>query len=412
MKAMFKRATRFSTLLRNRRTAVPRSAILLALPLFLLALHDARPLPAQQRFSDDFEDDLTGWRRYGEQALRLVDSGDPSHGRVLELVPDGLVFAVVEGSEEWGAMRIEADFLFPDDANNYLGLVYNQTETAGQTGTNGRIDFGSIYVKGNGSYLRANPWRDGNASRLLYEEYKTPLVGDRAVRIGEWQQFRAEVAGRDCHVYVGDMREPALTFDLFEGQSGRVGFKPRVAGFPVWLDNVRISSIPRLSYQGDPRPSIEYDPDSLLTEWEAIGPLPAPDAEIERTGGGDRWRPFATDRRGAVVTARLTRYLGDRPVAYFRTRVVSESPRETVLHISSTEELALWVNGRFLGFVYRDGYVSGDNDWNTWHDFATNPDHAGRRVTIDLIAGDNKIVVRSRAGQFAAGGFFARLEDP
>lgn len=83
-----------------------------------------------------------------------------------------------------------------------------------------------------------------------------------------------------------------------------------------------------------------------------------------------------------------------------------------MLHLSSTEELALWVNGRFLGFVYRDGYVSGDNDWNAWYDFATNPQHAGRRITIDLLVGDNEILVRSRARQFAAGGFFAELEEP
>lgn len=122
--------------------------------------------------------------------------------------------------------------------------------------------------------------------------------------------------------------------------------------------------------------------------------------------------PSATDRHGAVITARLTRYLGDRPVAYFRARVASESAREAVLHLSSTEELALWVNGRFLGFVYRDGYVSGDNDWNAWYDFATNPQHAGRRITIDLLVGDNEILVRSRARQFATGGFFAELEEP
>jgi hypothetical protein len=81
-----------------------------------------------------------------------------------------------------------------------------------------------------------------------------------------------------------------------------------------------------------------------------------------------------------------------------------------VLHVSTTDELALWVNGDFYGFVYRDGYVSSDNDWNAWWDFWRNPDHAGRRVPIELRKGENRIVVRARNGQFASGGFFARID--
>ena len=50
-----------------------------------------------------------------------------------------------------------------------------------------------MYVKGNGSYIRVNPWRDGNVSRLLYEEYKTNLEEDQAIKIGEWHTFKMEV---------------------------------------------------------------------------------------------------------------------------------------------------------------------------------------------------------------------------
>lgn len=82
-----------------------------------------------------------------------------------------------------------------------------------------------------------------------------------------------------------------------------------------------------------------------------------------------------------------------------------------MLHVSSTEELALFVNGRFWSFVYREGYLSGDNDWNAWYDFWSNREHAGRRVPIRLEQGQNEILLRSRNGYFASGGFFARLED-
>ena len=360
----------------------------------------------QERFFDDFERDLSSWQLEGRQAIRLVDSGDVMHGRVLELEPDGLVYAVIGGSEDWGPVRMEADFLFPEDRDNYLGLVYNLTAVEG------RVDFGSIYVKGNGSYLRANPWRDGNASRLLYEEYKTPLEGEQAIEIGRWHTLRAEIHGTRCHVYVGATEVPQMTFDLFEGSAGRIGFKARIVGHRVWVDNVRVSSIETLSYAGPPLPGIAYEPAALLTDWEVHGPLVGPDLQLERGDAAVEFRPFSTDRRGAVVTGRITEYSGRRPVAYFRTRVDSRSDREAVLHISSTEELALFVNGRFWSFVYRDGYLSRANDWNAWHDFWSNDEHAGRRVPIRLRQGANEILLRSRNGYFASGGFFARLEGP
>ena len=360
------------------------------------------------RFFDDFEGDLKSWRLVGDHALSLVESGDAGHQKVLELRANGLVYALVRGSENWGPLRIEADFLFPDDRHNYLGLVYNLSES------NDRVDFGSVYVKGNGSYLRANPWRDGNASRLLYEEYRTPLEHHQRVVIGRWHRFVAEVKGRDCHVYIGETKAPDLTFDLFEGTSGPIGFKPRIVGWPVWIDNVRVTSIDRPSYDGPPIPEIAYDATDLLTDWEVFGPLHGPSIELERgeakTRSAALWRPFAVDRRGAVVTGRVTEYASERPVAYFRTRVSSNQAKEAVLHFSTTDELALFVNGQFNGFVYRDGYLAIDNDWNAWHDFALNPDHVGTRVRVPLREGSNEIVLRVRNGQFASGGFFGRLE--
>lgn len=371
----------------------------------------------QVQFRDDFGGDLSGWELVGAHAVRIRDSGDPEHGRVLELAPDGAVAALVKGSDQWGPLRIEADVLFPDDQHNYLGLVYHYTR--GDT----RTDFGSVYIKGNGSYIRVNPWRDGNASRLLYEEYKTPLRGDDAIRTNEWHRVKAEILGNVCHFYVGDMATPKVTFGLLELSSGLVGFKPRVVGGPVLVDNVEITSIDRLSYGGPDRPAVVYEPRALLTDWEVIGPLAGPVVGIERSGdasqreitaGGVKysWRPFEVDPRGAVVTGKVTEYSGGRPVAYFRTVIHAPAEEIVTLHITTLDELAISVNGRFRGFLYRDGYVSGENDWNAWYDFWKNPAHAGRRMEVALRPGPNQIVVRVYNGQFASGGFFAYLERP
>jgi len=80
------------------------------------------------------------------------------------------------------------------------------------------------------------------------------------------------------------------------------------------------------------------------------------------------------------------------------------------LHFTTTDELTLFLNGNDYGRVYRDGYVSKENDWNAWYDFWENPKHSSRRIKLHLVKGENQLVIRVRNGQFASGGFFVHLE--
>ena len=45
----------------------------------------ATTLFAQEHFADNFERDLSGWQLIGGHAIRLVDSNDPAHGKVLAI---------------------------------------------------------------------------------------------------------------------------------------------------------------------------------------------------------------------------------------------------------------------------------------------------------------------------------------
>jgi hypothetical protein len=394
------------------------STCIARITLIMLLLVHSGIILAQVQFQDDFNGDLSGWKLINEQFIKIIDSNDPEHGKVLALQPNGNVLALVNNSEKWGAVSVEAQILFPDDKDNYLGLIYNYTQE------NSRSDYGNIYIKGNGSYIRANPRRDGNASRLLYEEYKIPLINDQAIKINKWHNIKAEIFSNICHFYVGDMSTPKLTFDLFEKTSGMVGFEPRVAGWPVWLDNVKVTSIRQLSYNGPNIPMIKYDTDSLLTSWESMGPFQKHIEEIEHASMSSKskisiegqvfgWEPFASDKRGALITGKLSEYAGERSVAYFRTTIPSDIHKTAILHFSTTDEISLWVNGLFYGFIYRDGYVSlPQNDWNAWYDFWENPKHAGRKIPIELEPGENHILIRVKNGQFASGGFFVRKEIP
>lgn len=349
------------------------------------------------KFTDDFESDLNGWELYGQGAAQIIDSGDAVHKRVLLLRPQGDVYALVKKSAEWGGVRLEGEVLFPDEIDNYLGVVYNFQRR------NRRTDFGLIYIKGNDSYLIVNPHRDFNVNRTLYEEYRTPLKGDAAIRAGKWQRFKAEIIGNTCYFYVGNMEVPQIIFSALELSSGAVGLQPRSVGGDVWVDNVAVTSINEFSYKGKTLPNApKYESEPLLTNWETIGPFEQTNDELARNPAKAGWSQFETDARGAVVTGRLVDYHGPKTVAYFRTRVQSENDRQAFLQISTVDDLALWVNGRFHWFIPRGGLA--------WYDFWKNPEHKGQRIPIELRKGANDLIFRVRGGVYASGGFFARIE--
>lgn len=370
---------------------------------------------AQIQFEDNFEGNLSGWELNNTASAKIIDSQDPKQGKVLVLTPNNNVSALIKNSNQWGALKVEGQLLFPKNEHNYLGFIYNYKKSTQ------REDFGLLYVKGNGSYIRANPWRDGNVSRLLYEEYKTNLEEDQAIKIGKWHAFKMEVINEICHLYINDMKRPKITFEHFELKSGKIGFQPRVTGGGVWIDNIKVTAIKQFNYKGENIPAIRYEPDSLITKWEVFGPLTKPNLAIERAinyddismdinGESLTWENFKTDARGALITGRITEYQGENTVAYFRTLLVAEKDKTVTLHFTTTDELALYINGKDTGRVYRDGYISKGNDWNAWYDFWKNPQHKGRQKKISLKKGENQLVVRVRNGQFASGGFFVYME--
>ena len=377
-----------------------------ALALIVVSAPPSAAQQAEELFFDDFESDLAGWAISDPEAIRILETGDPSHGNVLLLSPaHAKLHALIRDSESWRGYRVEGEVLFPEDVHNYLGFIYNYAQRGD------RVDLGSIYVKGNGSYIRVNPRRDWNPSRMLYEEYRTPLRGRDTIRIGEWQSFAVEVVGHVCHFYVGDMTVPKVTFDLYEHAGGKAGFKPRVVGGSTWLDNVRATAIERLTYQGRQPPGIEHRPDQLVTSWKVLGPLAGGDSGLEQAadpasravieaGVEYGWHDFDVDPRGAVVTGRVTDFLGRRTVAYFLTTIEIPKGEAGRFEFSSIDHLAFWVNGRFEGYSYRDRLA--------WHDFGRNPDHPPT-AALPLQEGIHRVLIRARGGVYASGGFFARV---
>jgi len=350
-------------------------------------------------FSDDFEAGLERWELSRAADVEIHQVGG-EHGAVLRLRPNGDVHALIKGSERWGNVALEGQVLFPEDSDSYLGLLYDFRRHGKRT------DFGLIYLKyGNKTYLQPNPHRDYNVSRTFYPEFKAPLAGPESLRAGEWQRFRAEIADGICHVYVGDVATPQLTFPIAESERGSLGFQPRSVGGDVWVDNVTVTALERHSYTGPPRPaSAAIVPDPASLRWEVLGPLARTEDDVARDpdSAKDRWRPFELDPRSGIETGRVVDFHGPEAVAYFRATTNAEVAGPAVLHVSSCDDLALWVNGRFHTFLQRASVA--------WSDYWRNPKHHGEEVPIKLIAGENEIVFRVRGGSYATGGFFARVE--
>ena len=352
---------------------------------------------------EDFEGDLTAWSLVNSDSIEIIlDPGDAAN-HVLQLTPEKKKYthAIFEPSRGWRDYRIEGRFLFPEEGDGYLGFIYNYQER------DGRKDFGCIYVKSNGNYIRVSPHHDGNPSWRLYEELKVELTGEQRIEVGRWYRFRLDVDDSHAALYLVDMETPARTFDWVHDQ-GAFGLEARPGGgAPVWVDDVVVTRLD--THGGRPESTPADPPEELLTTWEIQGPFEEHlDEEglpgIVQLDSGD-WRPKSTDPRGAVVAALdFDTNASNRGVVYLRAMYsVSDRSRQE-LAISTVNRLHVWLNWDFVGAVEPESYI--------WSDFLTNPDHAGTRLEIDSKPGNNEIIIRLDGERFAGGGFFLGLVDP
>ena len=385
-------------------------------------------------FAEDFEKGLGKWDLVNADKIRIEDSGDSAHGKVMTLYTGGeAVYALIKGSDGWTDYKIEGDIFFPEYTCSYLGLIYNYNVRGPRT------DFGSIFILGPygedlepyfqnyrkhiewppdhflGNVIWVNPHRDGNASRNLYGEYWVTLTGPDAVKPGEWRHFKAEILGPVCHFYVTDMQTPKVTYDDYEFSSGRVGFKPRYSGAEVRIDNIKVTPITGLSYNGPGLPAGRtYKPGKLLTAWEILGPFSSRVKALEDEGClpgktytyRDRtykWEPFAADSRGCVLTGKVTYRFNYRFFAYLHTEIHNpgQEEKEVSLEFSSTHPLVVWVNGKPIGGI-KPAFVC-------WYDFWENPDHEdySEKLRTRLKPGKNHIVVLAKTPVYGGDGFYA-----
>ena len=237
------------------------------------------------------------------------------------------------------------------------------------------------------------------------------MVGENKIEINEWGSFKAQIIGSECHFYVKNMHIPKVVFPFYENFKGRVGFKPRLRGGEVWLDNIRVKNIDEFSYSEKGKfNNIIYNKDSLLTDWKVSGPYKSRVAEIENPGENVtnkdqqnyKWEKFESDQRGCVIAGRITRYSTEEKYAYFLTEITSEENVMADMQFSTLNKLHVWVNSEYAGMIENQPYA--------WYDFFLNPEHKGNSLAINLQEGANKILVLVEGGNYGGDGFYAYIK--
>lgn len=355
---------------------------------------------------DDFESGLDRWTTESPDGIEVVLEPD-STNHVLQLTPKrrGYVHTLIANSTDWRDVRFEGRFLFPTEGDGYLGFLYNHQEKPERT------DFGCLYVKSNGSYIRISPHYDGHPSWRLYEDFRVDLEGERRIRVGHWHRFRLDVRANNAELFIDDLSTPAASFDLFAAVSGSLGLEARPGGGePVWVDDVRVTRLePSTADAASDRPAAQRSAEATLT-WQVQGPVrPDDDTSQSRPELPEtEWRAITPDVRGAVITALVTQSRsGDLDVAYLRARFeVAEDDAGTPvwLAISAANRIDVWLNEYYRGTVAPERFI--------WSDYLYSFDHPGARIPLSPKAGENQILLRVHGRNFAGGGFYADLIRP
>jgi hypothetical protein len=347
--------------------------------------------------SEDFENGIDGWQFDNPDQVEVITEPGTSNS-VLQLTPKSrdFVSAIPWPEKDWKNVRVEGRFLFPTDGDGYLGFIYHHQ--ADET----RTDFGCVYVKSNGSYVRVSPHYDGNPSWRLYEEYRADLEGEQSIQVGAWYAFRLDVQGAQARLYIGDMDRAVASFDQAPTTSGAIGFEARPGrGEPVWVDDIVVSALPGAAVQPVARAQVG-------PSWEIYGPLepgegdPAELPELDEQG----WRPFYPDPRGALITGAVAQFRsGEMNTVYLRTSVqVAEGEiGPQWLAVSTANRLDIWYRGFYRGTVAGERFI--------WQDFLDSREHPGDRISLASVAGTNELIIRVHGGRFAGGGLYVRLVD-
>jgi len=343
---------------------------------------------------DNFESGLSRWKiEQSDYVEILVEPGTTNHVLQLTPKPKGFVDALLANESKWENVRFEGRFLFPKNGNGYLGFIYNHEVKASRT------DFGCIYVKSNGSYVRVSPHYDGNPSWRLYEDMRVELIDERRMEVGRWYNFRLDVQSANASLYIVNMDVPVVNFALAPNKHGALGLEARPGGGEsVWVDDIAVLRLPPKT-----QPHEKPTPSKDKLSWEIYGPVESTKGAKEVLPEFDEegWLPFEADSRGALITGLATQYRsGDEDVVYLRAYidVAENKDAPTWLAISTANPVDVWYRGYYRGTAGNERFI--------WSDFTESAQHPGARFSLLSKVGRNEVVLRVNGRRFAGGGLF------
>ena len=303
------------------------------------------------------------------------------------------------GDATWSRYCVEFEFM-PKSVKGYTGLSFHVQPNGDAcnfhfpSGCSGRNEaFQTMYIFG-----KSMPWQ-------LHPESQ----GYAQFRRDAWSKVRLDVGATNANLFVNG--GPVLTmFDL--------PFKNGGIQLWSWHGQVFVREL-RVTDLSSSRvvpvfknPWLIYANTNLLGQWraalanddtQAAADSPPQGAVLDRL----TWQTVRADRRGVVNLSEAFRDNNTNATAYATTEVICDGSTHALLHVTYTDQLALWCNGEQV-------FTGEPRGWGSPNREA----HFGGRLVPDeysvalrLRAGTNKLLAKTTVVDPWGWGFWMRMDE-
>ncbi len=232
-----------------------------------------------------------------------------------------------------------------------------------------------------------------------------------------WNHVKLVVSGKQMKAYVNDMTKPALVVPELEGlrESGNISLTGNVI-----YANLVLKPNATEGLSPDPGYIAAANDTRYIRNWqvsapkdfpfgrEVIMPLPSMYGKLNNSELPDsttQWTEIKAEPRGIV---NLTRKFGleendARRLAWLKTTLISDKPREATLSLGFSDEIWVFINGQILSV--EKNYFGTPNQKNSGRCTIENT-----KITLPLKEGENEIMI-GLANYFYGWGIIARLDE-
>ncbi len=243
------------------------------------------------------------------------------------------------GDSTWSRYRVEFEFM-PKSNKGYTGLNFHVQENGDACNfhfpseASGRNEaLHTMYVYGKSGTWQLHPESQGYA----------------VFRQDAWSQIRLDVGSTNANLFVNGA--PTLTMFDMPFKNGGIQFWSYFG--QVFIRDLKVTDLSRSRVVPVfKNPWLIYRDARILRRWQValcdVADSSSSSAPADEILGGLDWREVDADKRGVVNLSRTFRDSNTKASAFAQTEVVCEKGTQTKIHLTYTNELTLWCNGKLV----------------------------------------------------------------